>query len=166
MVSAAERTVPGKDCTWEGSYQPRADCTWNFITTKSTNPKARHLQVQSARGAGEVSTLSEKTNVRERLGPERTVPGKTVPEFLTSGTVNLVQVQSAQELYLGLQFSLKPEVEVRPGEVQSAHAPILRQHRAHAGILNLEVPLPSTFSSPYTSTPTFRVLKSLAPPTR
>ena len=122
--SAAERTVPGKDCTWEGSYQPRADCTWNFLMKNFTNPKARHLQVQSARGAGEVSTLSEKTNVRERLGPERTVPGKTVPEFLTSGTVNLFQVQSAQELYLGLQFSLKPEVEVRPGEVQSAHAPI------------------------------------------
>ena len=121
--SAAERTVPGKDCTWEGSYQPRADCTWNFLITNFANPKARHLQVQSARGAGEFSTLSEKTNVRERLGPERTVPGKTVPEFLTSGTVNLFQVQSARELYLGLQFSLKPEVEVRPGEVQSAHAP-------------------------------------------
>ena len=122
-MSAAERTVPGKDCTWEGSYQPRADCTWNFLITNFTNPKARHLQVQSARGAGEVSTLSEKNNVRERLGPERTVPGKTVPEFLTSGTVNLFQVQSAQELYLGLQFSLQPEVEVRLGEVQSAHAP-------------------------------------------
>ena len=124
LPSAAERTVPGKDCTWEGSYQPRADCTWNFLITNFTNPKARHLQVQSARGAGEFSTLSEKNNVRERLGPERTVPGKTVPEFLTSGTVNLFQVQSAQELYLGLQFSLKPEVEVRPGEVQSAHAPM------------------------------------------
>ena len=97
-VSAAERTVPGKDCTREGSYQPRADCTWNFLITNFTNPKARHLQVQSARGAGEVSTLSEKNNVRERLGPERTVPGKTVPEFLTSGTVNLFQVQSAREL--------------------------------------------------------------------
>ena len=98
LSSAAERTVPGKDCTWEGSYQPRADCTWNFLITNFTNPKARHLQVQSARGAGEVSTLSEKNNVRERLGPERTVPGKTVPEFLTSGTVNLFQVQSAREL--------------------------------------------------------------------
>ena len=98
LLSAAERTVPGKDCTWEGSYQPRADCTWNFLITNFTNPKARHLQVQSARGAGEVSTLSEKNNVRERLGPERTVPGKTVPEFLTSGTVNLFQVQSAREL--------------------------------------------------------------------
>ena len=97
-LSAAERTVPGKDCTWEGSYQPRADSTWNFLITNFTNPKARHLQVQSARGAGEFSTLSEKTNVRERLGPERTVPGKAVPEFLTSGTVNLFQVQSAREL--------------------------------------------------------------------
>ena len=75
-----------------------------------------------------------KSNVCYQIGRERTVPGKTVPEFLTSGTVNLFQVQSARELYLGLQFSLKPEVEVRPGEVQSAHAPTTRhRHVAEVG---------------------------------
>ena len=93
----------------------RADCTWErlYLGGVLSAPSGLYLELSYNElhepesetspgtvrsGAGEVSTLSEKNNVRERLGPERTVPGKTVPEFLTSGTVNLFQVQSAREL--------------------------------------------------------------------
>ena len=111
-----ERTVPG--------------------TLLQRSPRTRKRDISRYSPLGELARFRlyrKKTNVRERLGPERTVPGKTVPEFLTSGTVNLFQVQSARELYLGLQFSLKPEVEVRPGEVQSAHAPMIAPACIEAG---------------------------------
>ena len=115
MSPIAVRTGLARSSPKERRIGGRADCTWErlYLGGVLSAPSGLYLELyynevpepESETSPGTVRSGSwrgfdfiGKTNARERLGPERTVPGKTVPEFLTSGTVNLFQVQSAREL--------------------------------------------------------------------